>query len=184
MHPWIRCRIAFLCAVLFVLTSCGADISPQVRPTIAAPSAEERNKALVLEYFQQVLDGKQFQLMPKIFTPDVVMHRPDGEWNSLFVIQPMFEGMLTPHTIKTTIHEVVASGDYVAVRLTHTMTFGPEHAFMPSRLGMQNVPGKRVTWDAMAMFRVDGGKIAEEWVSDDELGKLMQIGKLEFAATN
>jgi len=25
------------------------------------------------------------------------------------------------------------------------------------------------------------GKIAEEWVSNDELGQLMQLGKLEFS---
>ena len=138
----------------------------------------------MLQYFQDILDGKQFNQMPDVFTSDVVMHRQDGAWSSLYVIQPLFEGMLTPHAMKTTIHEVVASGNYVAVRLTHTMTFASDHAFMQSRLGMQDVPGKHITWEAMAMFRVDGGKIAEEWVSDDELGKLLQIGTLEFAATN
>jgi predicted SnoaL-like aldol condensation-catalyzing enzyme len=166
-----------------LLTSCGAEISSQLHPTIVPSSAEERNKALVLEYFQEVLDGKQFHRMPNIFTSDIVMHRPDAVWSSLYVIQPMFEMALTPHSMKTTIHEVVASGDYVAVRLTHTMTYAADHAFMQSRLGAQNVAGKRITWDAMAMFRIQEGKIAEEWVSDDELGKLIQIGTLEFAAT-
>jgi hypothetical protein len=32
----------------------------------------------------------------------------------------------------------------------------------------------------MGIFRFENGKIAEDWVSRDELGMLMQIGKLEL----
>jgi predicted ester cyclase len=52
---------------------------------------------------------------------------------------------------------------------------------MQSRLGLFDVRGKTVEWEAMAMFRFENGKIAEEWVSADELGKLMQIGTLELS---
>ena len=45
---------------------------------------------------------------------------------------------------------------------------------------MLDVRGKTIQWDAMAIFRFDNGKIAEEWVSRDELGMLMQVGKLEL----
>ncbi len=31
------------------------------------------------------------------------------------------------------------------------------------------------------MFRFENGKIAEEWVSNDELGQLLQIGTLELS---
>ena len=30
--------------------------------------------------------------------------------------------------------------------------------------------GKQVTWDAIAIFRIQNGKIAEEWVNREELG--------------
>jgi predicted ester cyclase len=52
---------------------------------------------------------------------------------------------------------------------------------MQSRLGRFDVRGKTVEWEAMVMFRFKDGKIAEEWVSADELGKLMQIGTLELS---
>ena len=42
---------------------------------------------------------------------------------------------------------------------------------MQSRLGRFDVRGKTVEWDAMAMFRFENDKIAEEWVSNDELGR-------------
>jgi ketosteroid isomerase-like protein len=45
-----------------------------------------------------------------------------------------------------------------------------------SRLGRHDVAGKPVSWPAIAIFRFRDGKIAEEWVSRDELGMLIQLG--------
>lgn len=96
-------------------------------------------------------------------------------------IHAMFVKGLSPHTIETTIHEMIASGDYVSVRLSHKMTYSTEQAFLQSRLGRFDVQGKTVEWDAIVMFRFEDGKIAEEWISNDELGQLMQIGTLELS---
>ena len=60
------------------------------------------------------------------------------------------------------------------------MTYSSSLAFLPNRLGMFDVSGKTIHWEAMAIFRFEDGKIAEEWVSRDELGMLMQVGKLEL----
>ncbi len=84
--------------------------------------------------------------------------------------------------METTIHDVMTSGDYVSVRLSHKLTYSTDQAIMQSRLGQFDVRGKTVKWDAMAMFRFENGKIAEEWVSPDELGQLLQIGTLELSA--
>jgi hypothetical protein len=35
-----------------------------------------------------------------------------------------------------------------------------------------------VTWEAIAIFRFQNGKIAEQWVSRDELGMLLSFGAL------
>jgi hypothetical protein len=47
------------------------------------------------------------------------------------------------------------------------------------RIGPQDVSGKSVTWDAIVIFRMQNGKIAEEWVSRDELGMLLSAGVLQ-----
>jgi predicted SnoaL-like aldol condensation-catalyzing enzyme len=172
--------IAFLCSglILFSLAACNAQ--PKI-PADSASLQEERNKSIVLQYFQVILDGEQYSRMPEVFTPYVVMHRPEGTLTYLDMVYTAFDKGLSPHTIETKIHEMVASGDYVAVRVSHKMTFSTGEAMMQSRLGLFDVRGKTVEWEAMAMFRFEDGKIAEEWVSADELGKLMQIGTLELS---
>jgi len=47
---------------------------------------------------------------------------------------------------------------------------------MDQRLGRHDVTGKPVSWPAIVIFRFREGKIAEEWVSRDELGMLIELG--------
>ena len=157
-------------------SSCYAEEKSQ------SSSLEEQNKSIVLRYVQEVLDGKQYAIMKELFTEDIVMHRPEGELSNLLFIQMGFEATLSPHTLQTTIHDIFASGDRVFIRLSHRMTYSSIKVILRSRLGMFDVGGKTIHWDAMAVFRFDKGKIAEEWVSRDELGMLMQVGKLELTA--
>jgi predicted ester cyclase len=180
MKTKIRFTIALLGSVLILLTinSCNAETKP---PADSGTLPEEHNKAIVVQYFQEILDGEQYGRMPDVFTSDVVVHRPEGTVTYMDAMHAMFVKGLAPHTMVTTIHEMVASGDYVSVRLSHRMTYSAEEAFMQSRLGRFDVRGKTVEWEAMAIFRFEDGKIAEEWVSNDELGQLMQIGTLELS---
>ena len=176
----IHFKSAFLCLVLilFTIVSCNTGTKP---PADSVSLREEHNKSIVLQYFQEILDRKQYNQMPDVFTPSVVMHRPDGTLTYIGVIQTAFKKALSLHSIETTIHEMIASGDYVSVRLSHKMTYSTKEALLQSRLGRFDVRGKTVEWEAMAIFRFENGKIAEEWVSNDELGQLMQIGTLELS---
>lgn len=180
MKTNIRFKSAFLCSVLILFTIGSCNAEPKL-PTDSGTSPEEHNRSIVVQYFHEILDGKQYSQMPDVFTYDVVVHRPEGTLTYMDAMHAMFVKGLSPHTMVTTIHEMVASGDYVSVRLSHQMTYAAEEAFMQSRLGRFDVRGKVVEWEAMAMFRFENGKIAEEWVSNDELGQLMQIGTLELS---
>jgi hypothetical protein len=50
-----------------------------------------------------------------------------------------------------------------------------------SRIGRHAVAGKTVSWPAIAIFRIRDGRIAEEWVSRDELGMLIDLGVVASA---
>ena len=79
-------------------------------------------------------------------------------------------------TFETEVHDIFESGDRVVVRITHRAIGAGEFR---SRLGAYDVKGKAVTWDAIAIFRLLKGKIAEEWVNRDELGMLLSFGGLK-----
>jgi hypothetical protein len=40
---------------------------------------------------------------------------------------------------------------------------------------------QELNWTAIVQFRLKDGKIAEEWVMRDELGMLLQMGKVTVA---
>jgi len=61
------------------------------------------------------------------------------------------------------------------VRLTHKGAGKGSYRF---RIGTRDITDKTVTWDAIVIFRLQNGKIAEEWVSRDELGMLLSAGIL------
>ena len=118
--------------ILATINSCNAETK---RPTDWMTSPEEHNESIGMQYFQEILDGKQYSHMPDVFTYDVVVHRPEGTLTYMDGIHAMFVKGLSPHTMETTIHEMIASGDCVSVRLSHKMTYSTEEAFLRSRLG-------------------------------------------------
>jgi predicted ester cyclase len=77
---------------------------------------------------------------------------------------------------ETQVHDIFESGDRVVVRITHRAMGAGEFR---SRVGGYDVKGKPVTWDAIVIFRLQNGKMAEEWVSRDELGILLSFGGLK-----
>jgi predicted ester cyclase len=141
----------------------------------------ERNRSVVLRYVKGVLDGKKIDFLDELFATDVIMHRPEGKLSNLDQVKTFLGLGLSFVTFETTIHDIFASNNRVVVRLSHKAVF-TEGAFMRSRLGIHKVGGKILIWDAIAIFRLKDGKIAEEWVQPDDLGKLMQLGTVSLSS--
>jgi predicted ester cyclase len=80
-------------------------------------------------------------------------------------------------SFSTELSGLMAEGDRVSVRVRHRTRVRP-HVFR-SRAGDVNIAGEQaLDWTAIAQFRLKDGKIAEEWVMRDELGMLVQMGKV------
>ena len=141
----------------------------------------EHNRSVVLRYVKEVLDGKKIDLLDELLTTDVIMHRPEGKLSNLDQVKNVFGIFFSVVTLETTIHDIFASDNRVVVRLSHKAVF-TEGAYMRSRLGMHKVGGEILIWDAIAIFRLKDGKIAEEWVQLDDLGKLMQLGTVSLSS--
>ena len=141
----------------------------------------ESNKAIVRRYFGEVIDKGNFDVLHEIVATDCVIHRPETSEpiRGLEAFRSALGRILQGYSeFATTIHDLMAEEDRVACRLSHQAVNRGEWR---SRLGTHAVAGKSVTWPAIAIFRIRDGKIAEEWVSRDELGMLIEIGVLVSA---
>jgi predicted ester cyclase len=162
-HYFKTCLIALTLTQLVV-----AQIGPS-----SVPSAQQK---VVLSYFHDVLDGDREDLIDGMFLSDCSIHRPEGELKGIAALHRMrVASRASFATMNSQIHEIFEAGDRVVVRLTHKGTGKGSYRF---RIGIRDITSKDVTWDAIVIFRFQNGKIAEEWVSRDELGMLLSAGIL------
>ena len=135
-------------------------------------------KATVRRYFEEALDKRNLDVLDEIVVTDCVIHRPEAQEpiRGLTAFkQGLGRNLHVYSEFSTTIHDLIAEDDRVACRLSHRAVNRGEWT---SRLGCHDVAGKPVSWSAIAIFRFREGKIAEEWVSRDELGMLIELGVL------
>ena len=78
---------------------------------------------------------------------------------------------------RVTVEQLIAEGDYVAVRATYTGTqTGP--------MGEFPATGRKVEAPFLAIFRIEAGQVAELWVEWDNLAMLTQLGLFPPPATS
>jgi predicted ester cyclase len=133
---------------------------------------EQRNKQIVMR-FGEAYAGRRLDLLDDVVAPDFVRHcqaTPDVDVRSLEQFKTWLrqdwdavpDAIMAPHLL-------VAEGDYVAMFAsysgTQTGSWGP---LPPS--------GKHFQLDCGGVFRIAGGRIAEMWVTWDNLAVLAQIG--------
>jgi steroid delta-isomerase-like uncharacterized protein len=139
----------------------------------------EQNKALVRR-FGDAMNARRWDLLDEIVAPDFVRHcqaTPGVDVRSLQAFKAFVrdDTATFPDSVQTLRH-IVADGDFVAVWLTYEGTQrGPMGPFPPS--------GKRMQLDVGAVLRVEGGKLAEMWVTWDNMAALAQLGHLPMVPT-
>jgi predicted ester cyclase len=76
--------------------------------------------------------------------------------------------------VVSTIEDLIAEGNKVAARWRARATHRGEYVGVsPS--------GKEVQFTGISVYRIEGGKIAESWTIEDELGLMRQIGAVPEA---
>lgn len=143
------------------------DATPAVD---CAATTEDENKDLVRAFFDAADsgDGKAFA---EILAPDHVYHELSVD-----------ESVATPESgaegasewaddrqeaitdLAATVDPIIAEGDLVSALMTWT--------------GKDADTGTDVTWNSAGFFRIECGKIAENWVVADTLGRLVTSGEI------
>lgn len=131
----------------------------------------EQNKAVVRRFAADVLNGARFDAADELFTPGFTIHGlPPGLPENL-------EGLRLAVTLfhaafpdwQDTEDDIVAEGDRVVLRFTGRGTHRGEF------LGLAPT-GRRVAMPGIAIYRLEDGRIAEDWVQLDTFTLMQQLG--------
>jgi steroid delta-isomerase-like uncharacterized protein len=131
----------------------------------------EENKSAVRRFYESAATGT---LDDTLIAEDFIYHGPPmlGEVcgrEGFKQILGVFRGAFP--NFETTVEDIIAEEDRVAVRHTHYVTQSGEFAGIPAT-------GKQAAVSGIEILRVRDGLIAEFWHMDDFLDLMQQIGAM------
>ncbi len=145
-------------------------------------TSPEENEALVRRYREEVWGRGNFAVLDEVIADDHVLHLPPLERTNSPASAPLPRGRAALGEsirrvradfpdLRVTVEDLVAEGDTVAARMTFAGTQrGPFDGFGAPPTG------RRMEREVWAFARVACSKIAEEWVLQDQLTMLRQLG--------
>lgn len=157
-----RLVLASLIAVSPVITGCS-------KPT--SESASDSNKSLVRYMNDQVWNQGNLDVIDELYAPDFVRHfLPDG--SELRGIDSFREHVRQHREAfpdwREEIQHIVAEGDLVVLHFVSTGTNAGSWRGNPAT-------GRKIQIDEMSILRIEGGKIAEQWLMPDIFSMQRQL---------
>ncbi len=135
------------------------------------------NKAIVRRYIEEGYNRGNVSVVEEIFTRDSIKHRlqhGSAEERGPDPLKALISGLRKAFPdFHVVIDTMIAEGDMVAMRSTHTGTHRGELA---TPLGAFPPSGNHVKFEGITIFRLSHGKIVEEWTCVDRLGFWQQMG--------
>jgi steroid delta-isomerase-like uncharacterized protein len=128
------------------------------------------SEALVRRFFEEFCTGRRSEVADELIAEDYVSHGPQappaqgrsGVRERVGRYQDAVDGHWE-------VQEIFSVGDRVAARWKGTGTHRGE------LMGIDPT-GRPIAVDAISLFRIADGRIAEEWTVWDALGLLQQVG--------
>ena len=144
---------------------------PSASPAACPTTSEEQNADLVHRWYDEVWSQGDFSHLDDLVAPNHVHHRVLNRLTtgSEARAQPIRGWRKAMPDLMTTAEFMVTDGDQVVARWVATGTQeGPLLGIAPT--------GKNVTWTGNTIFRIECGRIAEEWSEADSLSFFQQLG--------
>jgi steroid delta-isomerase-like uncharacterized protein len=131
----------------------------------------ERNKQIVRAFIEAAFNEHRPDKAADYMTPDIKWHggtlgTVEGRDNFAGLIGAIVAALPDLRNVE---QDIIAERDIVSVRATVEGTHQGELLGIPAS-------GKHVQWDAVDVYRVADGKIAEEWAADDLLAFVHGVG--------
>lgn len=133
----------------------------------------EENKAVIRRAYEELWNQRSVEVVDELVAEDFLNHAapPDRQRGrqGLKDVVRMFEGAFPDFRYE--VEDVIAEGEKVAVRDIFRGTHEGDFMGIPAT-------GNRVTMEAIHIYRLSGGRLAEHWVARDDLGMMRQLGAI------
>jgi predicted ester cyclase len=131
------------------------------------------NREVVRRFFDEFMNERKLDKVEDYVTRNWVNHDPslttmEGYEGARQLVRTLTGGF---PDMKIRIEDIIAEGDRIAVRFSFVGTHKGD--FMGAA-----ATGKKVNASACGIFRVQDGRLAENWVVFDALGLAKQIGMI------
>jgi predicted ester cyclase len=145
----------------------------------------EANKAIARRLYEEALNTGDLAVVDELVAPNIVLHYdypadisgPTENQHGLEGIKRFVSHVRTTFPdYHFTVELQVAEGNLVVTRGTARGTHQGE--YWDSTFGDIPPTARQVRWTETAIDRIVEGKIVENWINEDALGRLQQIGAL------
>lgn len=127
------------------------------------------NLRIVRRLYEDALNQNRPELLLELLSQDIAFHGVTEE-RGIVAYRTMTDRLRVAFgDMRFTIHDLIASGDRVAVRWSMDAKHQGPLAGIPAT-------GKTIQQRANVIYRMQAGKIAEGWAQMDQIGVLRQIG--------
>ena len=152
------------------LVGCGDSASDDAEATRTA------NLSVVSRFIEEFKNNANHGIVDELMSPDFVHHLtdprlPEGREAIKLLGQSIVAGFPDVHA---SVEDLLADGDMVIERTQTSATHTGEFNGIPPT-------GKQVGWTEIHIYRLENGKIAEQWSEIDLLGLLVQLGAVPGA---
>ena len=163
--------IVFLSFILFVVTSCqDKQAMAELDELKAKAELEELNKTIIQSYWDGKWNERRLEILDELQTPNIVYHGPSHTMNGIEEYKQVYASLLSAtQDSRIVVEELIAEENLVLSRT--------KIAFKQTGVLMGVPPtGNEISFDIFTVFRIDNGKIAEEWEMNDRLELMQQLG--------
>jgi len=131
----------------------------------------EENKTIVRRLFE-AFNKQDLALLDELIAPDYVDHPRQlrGLESYKQHLTMFYKSFPDSHE---TIEDIIAEGDKVWIRVKGTGTHTGEYRGLAPT-------GKKITWEAVDIWRIVDGKVVELWYAVVELDFYKQLGVIEY----
>jgi len=133
----------------------------------------EENKEIVRRFVDERMNKGNTSIIDELTTSDFKMHRMGAgkDFDQDALKQHNESTHISIPDLSVTIDDIIAEGDKVSVRVTM-------RGIQTGQYGNIAPSGKTIAITRFAIYRFEGGKIAEAWILNDTLSAFQQLGAL------